>query len=118
MSECSDNSIYRLAKKKFPDPPSRFKLVRHTDHTGVSGEGTVAYGIMWSDGSLTLRWNGQYSSLVHWREIEHLLAVHGHDGATEIQWIDKTTFTIDGRDDEKALHQWETNGGPHGDTDD
>lgn len=107
MSGCLGSGDYVLRRKTVPDPPRRFRLVRNVDHTGVSGTGVVAYGIMWSDGSLTLRWNGTYASLVVWNNVDHMLAVHGHDGATAIEWIDAPPD----EEDFVSLHQWETNGG-------
>lgn len=72
--------------------PSRFVLVRHRDVSGVSGVGTVAWGVRFPDGVVALRWKGDWPSSVvfHERGIEAVLAVHGHDGATEIVWLDYT----------------------------
>jgi hypothetical protein len=67
----------------------RFELVRHRDISGVSGTGVVAEGIEWSDGTVALRWGGNYPTTTVWQDgISALLAVHGHNGATVIRWLD------------------------------
>jgi hypothetical protein len=68
----------------------RFVLRRHTDISGVSGTGDVADGVLWPDGSAAVRWRGEHPSTVHWDRgrvsVEH---IHGHQGATEIVWLDQ-----------------------------
>jgi hypothetical protein len=62
--------------------------MRTVDHTGVSGTGNVAEGIRFEDGSVALRWHGDHASTVVWASLEDAVAVHGHDGATEVHWLD------------------------------
>lgn len=66
----------------------RFELVRETDVTGVSGTGVVAEGIEWDDGKVCLHWRGKHRSSVLWDDIDSVLVVHGHDGATRVAWLD------------------------------
>ncbi|PZG42023.1 hypothetical protein C1I98_20380 [Spongiactinospora gelatinilytica] len=66
----------------------RFYLQRDTDVTGISGTGHVTDGVLWPDGSATVRWRGPRPSTVHWDHFEDVIAVHGHDGATRVVWID------------------------------
>jgi len=66
----------------------RFIVMRNVDHTGVSGTGHVADGCQWADGHVTLRWFGEHQSTVGWESLDHAIAVHGHDGATEFVFID------------------------------
>ncbi|MFI8278549.1 hypothetical protein ACIGBH_27485 [Streptomyces sp. NPDC085929] len=66
----------------------RFHLLRHADVSGVSGTGIVADGVLWPDGTASLRWRGERPSTVHWDRIADAKAVHGHGGATEIVWDD------------------------------
>lgn len=82
----------------------RFELHRDTDVSGVSGEGVVADGVVfprksvitWPDGAqrrlpagwVRLTWRGQYSSTVLWDSADEAMAVHGHNGATRLVWID------------------------------
>lgn len=63
-----------------------FTLNRRVDHTGVSGTGTVAEGVQFSDGTVVIHWLGVHSSVVVWRRLDDVLAVHGHDGATRVEW--------------------------------
>jgi len=58
-----------------------FRLVRRA---GASG--TLAEGVEWSDGSVALRWRGPWVSTSTWDCVEALLAVHGTDGRTVLQW--------------------------------
>jgi hypothetical protein len=64
-------------------------LERTNDPTGVSGTGTVAEGIEFSDGRVALRWCvGEHRSTVTWDSIEAVQAIHGHDGATQVSCKD------------------------------
>ena len=68
----------------------RFKLIRHEDPTGISGTGTVAEGIQFSDGRVVIRWIvGDHRSIVAWDDIRSVEAIHGHDGKTRIYWVDR-----------------------------
>ena len=66
----------------------RFQLIRYVDVSGVSGTGAVAEGIQFSDGTVTLRWYGEWPTTSTWRSIDDLIAVHGHNGASEVCWVD------------------------------
>jgi hypothetical protein len=67
----------------------RFELHRDRDISGVSGLGRVAEGVQWTDGTCAVRWGANpYPSTVAWECIEHVEAVHGHNGATRIVWLD------------------------------
>lgn len=46
--------------------PRLFTLQRDTDVTGVSGTGTVVYGVVWPDGTVSVRWRGPRPSTVFW----------------------------------------------------
>jgi hypothetical protein len=72
-----------------PGGPKPFLLVREVDDTGVSGVGFVAEGVEFSDGVVALRWMSKWPTSVvfHDRGIESLLAVHGHNGNTKIQYL-------------------------------
>lgn len=61
--------------------------MRNEDPTGVSGTGPVAEGVEFSDGKVAIRWMGRYQSTVIWDSIEAAVAIHGHDGKTEIQYV-------------------------------
>lgn len=67
----------------------RFHLQRTHDETGVSGTGVVAQGVVFDDGHVALRWIvGDHRSTVVWESIESVEAVHGHNGATTVVWLD------------------------------
>jgi len=74
--------------KDGPDDPRRFLLVRHQDVSGVSGTGTVAEGVVFSDGTAALRWRSAHASTAVYDSIDTLTAIHGHGGNTEIHFID------------------------------
>ncbi|WP_205629336.1 hypothetical protein [Jiangella muralis] len=71
--------------------PRRFALVRHVDYTGVSGVGVVAYGVVFSDGHVALRWASAHPATSLWGSMDDLVAVHGHGEATSIEWLDPAT---------------------------
>lgn len=66
----------------------RFQLHRDVDHTGVSGRGLVAEGVLFGDGSVVLRWLGERASTVIWKSMQDAVDVHGHDGATRFVFLD------------------------------
>jgi hypothetical protein len=70
--------------------PLRFVLRRRRDISGISGLGDVADGVLWPDGTAAVRWRGEHPSTVHWdRGRASVEAIHGHQGATEIVWLDQ-----------------------------
>jgi hypothetical protein len=68
--------------------PRLFRLQRDTDISGISGTGRVADGVLWPDGTVTIRWRGARPSTVGWNGIEDVEAINGHGGATRIVWVD------------------------------
>lgn len=75
----------------------RFELVRHEDESGVSGTGTVAVGVEFPNGYVEIQWlndrNPNVSTKVNGHTsypggIKDVEEVHGHDGRTEVRWID------------------------------
>jgi len=67
----------------------RFLLVRTEDVSGVSGVGTVAEGTLFSAGKAVLAWTTKWRSVAVYDSIDELEHIHGHNGATRIQWIDE-----------------------------
>lgn len=67
-----------------------FQLNRKTDVTGVSGTGLVAEGVEFTDGTVALRWIGKNPTSVvfHDNGIESVRTIHGHDGLTEVRFVD------------------------------
>lgn len=67
----------------------RFLLVRERDLTGVSGTGIVAEGAMFSGGLSVLQWLREPYAVGMYQSLSDLINIHGHEGATEIQFIDQ-----------------------------
>lgn len=79
--------------------PYPFILRRNVDDTQVSGTGVVAEGIRFSDGTVALRWlevprdsfshkRGVRPTTALHESIESVIALHGHKGATVVEWLD------------------------------
>jgi hypothetical protein len=66
----------------------RFQLIRKMDVTGISGTGAVIQGVQFADGVCVIRWMTVYPSTTIHNSIENIIAVHGHEGLTELEWID------------------------------
>ena len=73
-----------------PVLPRSFLLFRTKDVTGMSGTGVVGWGVEFPDGSAALRWATAHPSTVAWPSVDDIVAVHGHQGATVIRWLDTT----------------------------
>jgi hypothetical protein len=63
-----------------------FKLVREQDVSGVSGIGVVAEGVAFEAGQTVICWLRPPYSVAVFDSPEAVLAVHGHDGCTQIVW--------------------------------
>ena len=70
----------------------RFRLQRHRDITGVSGEGLVANGVVFFGGVCIVHWRGPFVSTTVHQGIESVETVHCHDGLTSIVWDDPVCF--------------------------
>lgn len=68
----------------------RFHLRRVEDVSGVSGIGVVAEGVEFIDGSVGLHWVSALpmTSWGIYRSIEEVIAIHGHEGRTLLEWVD------------------------------
>jgi hypothetical protein len=65
-----------------------FELHRDVDETGISGTGVVAQGVEFDDGTVAMKWLGDWPTSVvfHDRGAEALEHVHGHGGKTRVVW--------------------------------
>lgn len=63
-----------------------FDLVRHQDFSGKSGTGRVAEGFVFEDGTVAMRWKSARASTNIYASIEDVIAVHGHGGATQVEY--------------------------------
>ena len=66
----------------------RFWLNRLEDASGVSGTGIVVEGVVTTSGKCILAWLTGPSSIVIYDTFEEMIGVHGHNGKTEVVWID------------------------------
>lgn len=67
----------------------RFRLVRETDVTGISGTGVVAEGIEFTNGWCVIVWLTEVNSMGFYPSVKNVDYIHGHEGATKIEWIDE-----------------------------
>ncbi len=67
----------------------RFVLNRTHDETGNSGTGIVAIGTQYPNGHVSMMWLSHMGSYIWDDSIEIVKALHGHNGATEVVWLDK-----------------------------
>lgn len=70
-----------------------FVLNRLIDESGVSGKGIVAIGIEFPDGTIVLKWREPYHSFGIYKNIEEIVAVHGHDGKTKIVMVEEVRIS-------------------------
>jgi hypothetical protein len=82
------NDHHRKATMPEPRFARPFVLQRDRDISGVSGTGLVADGVLWPDGTVSIRWTGPMPSTVFWHSLANALHVHGHGGATRVVWAD------------------------------
>lgn len=66
----------------------RFYLDRTTDKTGTSGTGKVAEGVMFACGRVAMTWLSHFGCMNMYDNIQVVQALHGHDGATSVVWVD------------------------------
>jgi hypothetical protein len=65
-----------------------FLLYRIEDETNISGTGIVAEDVEFLNKQCVLRWATQPGSIGIYKDIDSLLAIHGHNGKTVIIWRD------------------------------
>ncbi len=88
-----DALVAALATDVAADRPRLFALERTVDVSGVSGTGTVAYGVLFPDGRVATRWNAGPDGVAQtcaWDSIHDVEAIHGHGGATVVRWLDES----------------------------
>ena len=66
----------------------RFVLIRAEDLTGVSGTGEVAEGTVFSSGLAVIHWLREPYAMGVYQSLEDVISVHGHEGRTQLQFID------------------------------
>lgn len=88
----------------------RFHMNRTLDVTGTSGTGTVAEGIEFTSGRCVIEWTCEpASSICIYNSIGELLKIHGHDGATTVEWLDEADRLVPVNDESEmcrnGLHE-------------
>lgn len=69
--------------------PAVGALIRDEDETGVSGRGAVAWVVEFPDGATVTRWAvSDIRQTCIWRSTSDVLAIHGHNGKSRIEWAD------------------------------
>ncbi len=68
--------------------PRLFELHRDVDVTGFSGVGVVADGVIWPDGTVSMRWRGEIATTTEAACVAHIERIHGHGGATRVVLVD------------------------------
>ena len=66
----------------------RFALNRSKDESGISGTGIVAEGLQFSSKKCVISWLSDTPSIEIYDSIEEIRRIHGHQGETQIKWID------------------------------
>jgi hypothetical protein len=94
-----DDEGLRRARVAPPAPPPkvadskrshirRFVLEREEDASGVSGTGTVAEGVVWTSGYVSLTWLSPLLSIGNYHSLDVMLKVHGHGQKTKVRFLD------------------------------
>jgi hypothetical protein len=65
-----------------------FFLNRKVDISGISGTGHVAEGFVFDNGVVAMTWLTKFTSTTVYQSIKHVEQIHGHEGATEIEWVE------------------------------
>ncbi|PSL01128.1 hypothetical protein CLV30_11564 [Haloactinopolyspora alba] len=77
------------------DLPRLFALHRRYDLTGGSGTGVIAYGTRYPSGRVTLAWRcSDVRSVSVYDDIADVEQIHGHNGLTDVRWIDPPTSAM------------------------
>lgn len=79
-----------------------FRLRRKVDHSGVSGTGVVAEGVIFGAGHVALSWvvapegfDQVPLGMAVYESAQHVTAVHGHGGDTWIEYLDCADCSAD-----------------------
>lgn len=63
-----------------------FVLRRFEDESGVSGTGDVAEGVVFTDGTVVMRWLTDKASTAIYNSMEELHAIHSHGHKTGVYY--------------------------------
>jgi hypothetical protein len=71
--------------------PRIFQMIRHVDGKSISGVGKVIDGVVFSDGTVVIQWQGEKKSLGIYKDLNHFLAIHvkpKYEGENEFRWME------------------------------
>jgi hypothetical protein len=68
--------------------PRRFYLLRHEDHTGLSGDGIVAWGVQFPNGWCTYCWTTAPWTIQIAQSPYDVQHIHGHNYRTRVVFMD------------------------------
>lgn len=89
MSSVSRQELQIKDSKNLKSDMRRFVLKRNKDISGNSGTGVVAEGVLFSSGWVSMTWLSHLNTVTVYHSMEVVRRLHGHDGATEVLWIDE-----------------------------
>ena len=64
------------------------KTDKSVSEGGVSGTGRVAVGVLFDNGLIALTWISMHKCVNVYTSYAEMMEVHGHDGSTELIWVD------------------------------
>ena len=73
-----------MSEGKLPTNIEKFYIFKHKDISGVSGTGVVAVGVIFPSGKLVIEWTTYQTSIGFYDNMAKFLAVHSHEGFTEV----------------------------------
>jgi hypothetical protein len=85
-----------MVRSDLPLAPRTFILLRHEDVHEQSGEGVVAEGVQFSDGTCAMRWRTTTASTCLYNSVEDVQELHGHEGRSELLWCDELDVPPEG----------------------
>lgn len=101
------NELTKVLEKAVKDKPTtpmrRFYFKRNEDVHGISGNGYVAEGIEFSDGTCVIRWLTESSSTTMFKSAADMIKIHGHEGRTLVVYEDIEVKKAEVASLEKAL---------------
>jgi hypothetical protein len=69
--------------------PRRFYFDRSDDIHNTSGTGVVFEGVLFTDGTVAVRWLTDTASTSFYNSIEELEKIHSHEGRGKVVFIDE-----------------------------
>jgi hypothetical protein len=71
----------------------RFLVIRNQEVSDIPNSDVIAEGTVFSDGMSVIRWLREPCSMSVFNTVDDVLAVHGHEGKTQLQFVDQNDPT-------------------------